>query len=224
MDGNGRWAARQGQPRFMGHQAGYEAMKRIIRCAPDFGIRFLTFYAFSTENWKRPVDEVSFLMALPLRFLEQELQEMNANGVRVIHSGRLDGVPAATRSAIEQAVQNTETNETLTVNLAFNYGGRAEVTDTVRLLAGLIAKGELTAEEIDEQLISSRLYQPALPDPDLIVRASGEQRLSNFLLWQSAYSELIFSDKLWPDFDRDELEKIVDEYSRRQRRYGGTGI
>ena len=223
MDGNGRWATRRGQPRIMGHQAGYEAMRRIIRCAPDFSIRYLTFYAFSTENWQRPLEEVNFLMSLPLWFFEHDLQELKSNGVRVIHSGRLDIVPAKTRSAIEQAVRETVANDILVVNLAFNYGGRAEIADAVRLLANKVAQGQLTPDDVDEEFLSRHLYQPTVPDPDLILRTSGEQRLSNFLLWQTAYSELFFTDTLWPDFDRAELARIIEEYGKRQRRYGGVG-
>jgi len=220
MDGNGRWATARNQPRFMGHQAGYETMKRIIRLAPDYAIEALSFYAFSTENWGRPIEEVEFLMSLPLRFYEQDLAEMQQNGVRVIHSGRLDAVPDKTRHAIEQVVRETAQNDHLIVNLAFNYGGRAELVDAMRQIAAEVAAGGLQPEQLDEALIGARLYQPELPEPDLIVRASGEQRVSNFLLWQGAYSELYFSEKLWPDFDKEELERILEAYKQRNRRYG----
>jgi len=221
MDGNGRWATSRGLPRVMGHQAGYEAMKRLIRQAPELEIKVLTFYCFSTENWARPVDEVDFLMSLPSRFVEQELPELMANNVKVLLSGRLDQVPKAAMRSGERVVAATQNNTGLIVNLAFNYGGRAELLDALQAIAADCLAGRLEPQQITEETVRQHLYQGELPDPDLILRTSGEQRLSNFLLWQSAYSELYFSNSYWPDFDRLELEQIVRDFQQRVRRFGG---
>jgi undecaprenyl diphosphate synthase len=209
----------------VGHQAGLEAMRRMIRAAKHHSIDVLTFFAFSSENWNRPHDEVAFLMSLPIRFVEQDLAELMLNNVRVLHSGRRDNIPAATLEAVDRAVAETANNTAQTVNLAFNYGGQAEIVDAIRKLAEEISSGSLSSEElhkIDEEAISQRLYHPDLTKPDLIVRSSGELRLSNFLLWQGAYSELYFSDKLWPDFTPEDLAEIIANYSKRERRYGGV--
>ena len=221
MDGNGRWAEARGLPRFMGHQAGYETLKRIIRIAPEFAIEMLTFYVFSTENWKRPTDEVNFLMALPLNFVDKDLDELMQNEVRVVISGREGMLPEKTLEALHKVTLATAANSGPIVNLAFNYGGRAEIIDAVRALAFDVAAGTLLPQRIEEADLQAKLYQPELPDPDLIVRSAGELRLSNFLIWQSAYSEFYFSDKFWPDFDRDELASIVSAYRQRKRRFGG---
>ncbi|MCL2497046.1 MAG: isoprenyl transferase [Symbiobacteriaceae bacterium] len=221
MDGNGRWAERRLLPRTMGHQAGLEAMRRLIRAAPARGIKVLTFFAFSTENWQRPPREVEFLMSLPERFVKQDLPELIENKVKVLHSGVTENIPTATLAAIREACQATVANDRLYVNLAFNYGGQQEIVDAVKAIVQDVQGGILAAEEIRAESISARLYHPELPPPDLIVRASGEQRLSNFLLWQSAYAELLFSPLLWPDFDDQELERICSEYTNRQRRFGG---
>ena len=222
MDGNGRWATRRGLPRMEGHRQGFEALKRIMRAAPVYNLSLLTFYAFSTENWRRSAEEVEFLMSLPLSFLEQDLSELMQNKVKVIVSGRRPGVPPRTLEAMDRIVAATADNDALTINLAFNYGGRAEMVDAVRQLVQELLAGDIDLQQIDEAAISARLYQPQLPEPDLIIRTAGEQRLSNFLLWQSSYSELYFSELTWPDFNTEELERVLTAYSRRKRNFGAV--
>lgn len=221
MDGNGRWAERRGLPRRFGHQAGVEAMRRVIEAAGNLRLEVVTLYAFSTENWMRPRDEVDFLMKLPIEWIRRDLHTLMEKNVRLVVTGRLDEIPQETISWITKAVAETSANSGLTVNIALNYGGRAEITDAVRMIAEQVQRGELDPKTIDESTIGAYLYAPQLPDPDLIVRASGEQRLSNFLIWQGAYAELFFSPKLWPDFDEQELVTILDAYRLRDRRFGG---
>ena len=221
MDGNGRWAQNRGRPRIFGHQAGVEAMRRVIRAAPDFSIKYLTFYAFSSENWSRPDQEVSLLMRLPIQFFDSDLPELMRNNVRLLISGRRGGVPQPTLDAIDNAVAQTAGNTGLTVIIAFNYGGRPEIVDAVRQLISDVQAGNVTPQEIDEQELQKRLYHPNVPDPDLIIRSAGELRLSNFLLWQSAYAEFAAWDGFWPDFDREVFEIILGNYRRRVRRFGG---
>lgn len=221
MDGNGRWAKRRGLPRHFGHQAGVEAMRRVIEASKEFGLEAITLYAFSTENWTRPRDEVDFLMRLPIEYIRKDLPSLMKNNIRLVVSGRMNGIPPETQEAVQDAMQQTASNTGLTVNIALNYGGRAEIADALRIIASKVKAGELKVENIDEQLIGQCLYAPYLPDPDIIVRASGEQRLSNFLIWESAYAELYFSEKFWPDFGHDEVAAVLASYQNRDRRFGG---
>ncbi len=221
MDGNGRWAKRRGLPRIVGHRNGMKAVKRATIAADELGVQFLTMYAFSTENWKRPKEEVDFLMRLPEEFLAIELDELIEKNVQVRVMGDMDEVPSYTRKAMEVAVARTEGNTGLILNFALNYGGRKEITDCMQALGRDIQAGLLSPEEITSALIDSRLLSSGLPDPDLLIRTSGEMRLSNFMLWQLAYSELWFTDVYWPEFDKEHLLQAVAEYQRRTRRYGG---
>ena len=217
MDGNGRWAERKGLPRTEGHAAGEEALVDTINGALELGIRYLTVYAFSTENWKRPPDEVRYLMHFNESLLDRRRDELNDKGVRVRFAGRRDWrVPRRLGRRIDDTLALTAGNKTMDFVIAFNYGGRAEIIDAVR---ELVAKGT-KPDKIDERAIRNHLYLPDVPDPDLVVRTSGEYRISNFLLWELAYSELVFSDVLWPDFRRENLFDAVREFQRRDRRFG----
>ena len=219
MDGNGRWAQKRGLPRTEGHAAGEEALFDAVEGALELGVRWLTVYAFSTENWKRPVDEVRYLMGFNERLLTTRRDELHEKGVRVRFAGRRDWrVPKRVLKRMDEAVELTKRNRRMTLTFAFNYGGRAEIVDAVR---ALVADGT-SADRIDEKAIRSRLYNPDMPDPDLVVRTSGEFRISNFLLWELAYSELVFTDVLWPDFRREHLFEAVREFQRRDRRFGGV--
>ena len=219
MDGNGRWAAQRGLPRTEGHIAGEEALFNVVNGALEIGLRWLTVYAFSTENWRRPPDEVRFLMNFNETLLSRRRDELHRRGVRIRFAGRRDRrVPRRVQRAMDEATALTEGDRTMTLTLAFNYGGRAEIVDAVR---DLVADG-IPAGKVNERAIASRLYWPDMPDPDLVVRTSGEYRISNFLLWELAYSELVFSDVLWPDFRSANLYEAVIEYQRRTRRYGGV--
>lgn len=218
MDGNGRWAQRRGLPRTDGHAAGEEALLDTVWGALDAGIRYLTVYAFSTENWKRPVDEVRFLMGFNERLLMTRRDELNAKDVKVQFLGRRDWrVPRRVLKRIIETEELTRDNSAMTLSMAFNYGGRAELVDAVR---DIVREG-VKADKIDERTIRRHLYDPDLPDPELMVRTSGEYRISNFLLWELAYSELVFTDVLWPDFRRGDLYAAIDEFQRRDRRFGG---
>lgn len=225
MDGNGRWAKKRLQPRVMGHKAGMDALQEVTIKASQLGVKVLTVYAFSTENWSRPEDEVSFIMKLPVEFFDKYVPELHRNNVRVQIMGETERLPKDTLTAMERAIAQTAANTGLVLNFALNYGGRAELTLAVRDIAEQVAAGHLSPQEVTESLISERLMTAALPlayrDPDLIIRTSGEQRLSNFLPWQSAYSEFYFTDVLWPDFKGAELEEAIAVYSRRHRRFGG---
>ncbi|HSN03187.1 MAG TPA: polyprenyl diphosphate synthase [Acidimicrobiales bacterium] len=219
MDGNGRWAQRRGLPRTEGHGAGEEALLDATYGALAVGVKALTVYAFSTENWRRPVDEVRYLMNFNRGILERHRDGLNQDGVRITFSGRRDWrVPKRVLTSMDDAAQLTRRNRTMTLNIAFNYGGRAEIVDAV---ARLVADG-VPASKVDEKAIRSRLYHPELPDPDLVVRTSGEFRISNFLLWEMAYSELVFTDVLWPDFRREDLYRAIQEFQSRERRFGGV--
>lgn len=219
MDGNGRWARARNLPRTEGHAAGEEAMFDTVDGALDIGIEWLTMFAFSTENWRRPPDEVRYLMNFNEGILTRHRDDMNAKGVRIRFSGRRDWrVPKRLVRQMDDAMSLTEHNRRLTLTICFNYGGRAEIVDAVRALVS----GGVEAAKIDERSIRSRLYWPDQPDPDLVVRTSGEFRMSNYLLWQLAYSELIFTDVLWPDFRRENLFEAVEEFQSRERRYGGV--
>jgi undecaprenyl diphosphate synthase len=219
MDGNGRWAQRRGLPRTDGHAAGEEALFDTVEGALELGIRWLTVYAFSTENWRRPIDEVRYLVGFNESILVRRCDELDDLGVRIRFSGRRDWrVPKRLIRRMDASSEQTKGNRTLTLTIAFNYGGRAEIVDAVK---ALVADG-VPADKVDERAIRSRLYDPEMPDPDLMVRTSGEHRISNFLLWELAYSELVFTDVLWPDFRREHLQEAVREYQRRDRRFGGV--
>jgi undecaprenyl diphosphate synthase len=222
MDGNGRWATRRGLPRVAGHREGVKTTQAVVRATGDLGIRFLTLYAFSSENWTRPSDEVSTLMSLLEHAIDQELAELMANNVRLKVIGRADGVPAKVRRGIERVVSTTAANTGMTLIMAFNYGGRDELVDAFRTLAREVQAGALRLEEIDEVRVSRALYTDGVPDPDLLIRTSGEMRVSNFLLWQIAYTELWVTDTLWPDFGRRELYLAVADFQSRERRFGGA--
>jgi undecaprenyl diphosphate synthase len=216
MDGNGRWAKARGLPRSAGHRAGTENLRKVLRAAIEFGIEILTIYAFSTENWGRPVGEVRALLAILERVIDRELAELHEEGVQLRHLGRLDRIAPQLRRKILEAIELTKDNQQLILNVAFDYGGRAEL---VRAVQRIIADG-VPAEQVDEALISQHLYTAGLPDPDLIIRTSGEMRISNFLIWQGAYAEFYVPSTLWPDFDKGELYRALESYNRRERRFG----
>ena len=218
MDGNGRWALARGLPRLAGHRAGTENLRRIIEACIEFGIKYLTLYAFSTENWGRPAEEVQGLMRILEDVIDRELQQLHDQGVQLRHIGRLDGLKPILRQKVIQAVEYTRHNDRLILNVAFNYGGRDEIVCAIRR----IIEDGVKKEEITDELISRYLFTAGVPDPDLIIRTSGELRGSNFLIWQGAYSEWYFTPTYWPDFDKEELRKAIIEYSRRERRYGGV--
>lgn len=221
MDGNGRWAKSQGLPRIAGHHNGMKAVKRITMAADKLGVKILTMYAFSTENWKRPKDEVDFLMKLPQEFLAIELDELVENNVQVRMMGYKEDLPDHTLRAMEEAVRQTKHNTGLVLNFALNYGSRREIVEGIREIGHQIASGQLRPEDITEEHIGQHLLSNHLPDPDLLIRTSGELRLSNFMLWQLAYSELWFTDVYWPAFTEQHLYEAIAEYQRRSRRYGG---
>jgi len=216
MDGNGRWARARGLPRAAGHRAGTENLRCVLRAAADFGVPILTIYAFSTENWSRPEGEVKALLTILEGVIDRELQELHQEGVQLRHVGRLKRLPAKLQQKIQQAIELTKNNQRLLLNVAFDYGGRAEIVDAAR---HIIADG-VPADEVTEELISRHLYTAGLPDPDLIIRTSGEMRISNFLIWQGAYAEYYASPANWPDFDKDELYKALRAYTQRERRFG----
>ncbi len=219
MDGNGRWAAKRGLPRTEGHAAGEVALLDTVDGGLELGVRWLTVYAFSTENWRRPPDEVRYLMRFNEGLLERRRDELNDKGVRIRFAGRRDWrVPRRLIRRMDESIALTEANRRMTLTIAFNYGGRAEIVDAVRRL---VADG-IPSSKIDERSLRSRMYYPDMPDPDLVIRTSGEFRVSNFLLWELAYSELIFTDVLWPDFRRHHLFEAIREFQRRDRRYGGV--
>lgn len=220
MDGNGRWAKARGLPRRVGHRQGAENMRRIIEACLDLGVRYLTLYAFSTENWKRPVAEVDYLMGLPGQFYERERHLLHEHHVRVIIIGDIESVPEATREVILQMQSETADYRALTLFIAFNYGGRAELVMVAEMLAKKWQSGELT--KITEADVANVLYTGGFPDPDLVIRCGNEMRISNFLLWQSAYAELYFSHKLWPDFTKRDLVHAIDDFAQRARRFGGV--
>jgi undecaprenyl diphosphate synthase len=223
MDGNGRWAKARGLPRVAGHRRGADAVRRVIRGAGELGIPVLTLFAFSTENWTRPANEVSDLMGLLRHYLRHELEELRKNGARLRVIGDRERLAADIVDDIAAAENMTRDNGRIDVNICINYGSRDEILRATRSLARQVAAGELAAERIDEGLFERELLTAGVPDPDLLIRTSGEQRISNFLLWQCAYAELVFVDTLWPDFGKEHLEQAVAEFRRRERRYGGVG-
>ena len=220
MDGNGRWAKGRGLPRIMGHRRGVDTLKALLRCCRDWGIGALTAYAFSTENWGRPVEEVDFLMTLFERVLRQELMEMMAENVRIRFVGDLAALPISLQAEIQLAVNKTQNNQGIDLTVATNYGGREEIVHACRALATQVKAGRLAPEDITEALFSQHLYTANLRDPDLLIRTSGEMRISNFLLWQLAYAEIYVTDTLWPDFNISEFHRALAAYQQRDRRFG----
>jgi undecaprenyl diphosphate synthase len=221
MDGNGRWAAARGLPRGEGHRRGVEALRRTVRAASDLGIRVLTIFSFSAENWSRPRLEILDLMGLLRRFIRHDLAELHRNGVRVRVIGELDGLAPDIKRLLQEAEELTEENDQLTLVVAFNYGARQEIARAAKRLAQEVAAGRIEAASIDANRLAGHFDAPDLPDPDLLIRTGGDLRLSNFLLWQAAYSELVFVPTYWPDFDRAQLEAAIVEFHQRERRFGG---
>lgn len=217
MDGNGRWARRRGLPRLMGHRAGTENIRRIVHACVENNVKYLTVYAFSTENWSRPSDEVQGLMTILGEVIRKETPELSREGVQIRHMGHMENVPPALQEAIAYSLETTKHNSRLILSVCFNYGGR---DDVVRAVRKIVAEGA-TPESITEETISQHLDTCGIPDPDLIIRTAGEMRLSNFLLWQAAYAEYYSTETTWPDFDKDEFKKALDEYGRRHRKFGG---
>lgn len=221
MDGNGRWAQSRNLPRMAGHNAGMIAMKEIVKASSILGVKHLTVYAFSTENWKRSMDEISGIFKLLILYVEKELKELHENNVKVKILGDYEKLPPEAVKSLERTLETTKDNTGLQFNIALNYGGRDEILRSVKSLAKEIEAGRLTADEITEEMVADHLYTAGIPDPDMIIRTSGEMRLSNYLLWQCAYSEFIFTDVLWPDFTREEYEKAIEIFQNRKRRFGG---
>ncbi|QYY85841.1 isoprenyl transferase [Pediococcus pentosaceus] len=223
MDGNGRWAQKRFMPRVAGHKRGMEVVKTITKSASKLGVKVLTLYAFSTENWKRPQDEVSFLMKLPITFFNKFVPELIEEGVQVRVTGDIDGLPQATQDAVRKAIEDTAQGTKMILNFALNYGSRDEITKMVQSIAQAVNTKQLDVDKIDEQVIENHLqtnFLGELSNPDVLIRTSGEERISNFLLWQIAYSELVFTDTLWPDFDEKIFIEMIKEYQKRNRRFG----
>ncbi len=221
MDGNGRWALRRGLPRALGHRAGVESLRDMVRVCSELNIMVLTVYAFSTENWKRPQEEINILMDLLVEYLNKEILELCQKGVRINPIGRLDELPQQAIDALRMAVERSRMNNDLILNLALNYGGRTEIVDAVRAIASEFQEGVLNIDQINNKLISDRLYTAGQPDPDLLIRPSGDFRVSNFLLWQLAYTEFWYTSIMWPDFRREHLLQALVDFQRRGRRFGG---
>ncbi len=216
MDGNGRWALKRGLPRLAGHKAGTENLRRIIKACVEFGVKYLTIYAFSTENWGRPKEEVLGLMRILEDVIDRELEELNQQGVQLRHIGQLERLPGFLQEKVISAIEKTKHNQQLIINIAFNYGGRDEIIHAIQH----IIRAGIPAENVTSDLVSQYLYTAGNPDPDLIIRTSGELRISNFLIWQAAYSEWYVTPTYWPDFDKDEFKKALESYANRDRRYG----
>ena len=223
MDGNGRWASRRGLPRSAGHREGANNLKKIVRYSDEIGIKYLTVYAFSTENWSRPKDEVDTLMSLLLEFLKNADKEIAGKNVKIKVIGDSNGLTEEIKREIVRVTESTKKNNGLTLVIALNYGSRSEIVEMVRRIAVEVKRGGLTIDAINEPLVANYLYTAGIPDPDLVIRPSGENRLSNFLLWQSSYAEFWYSDILWPDFSRKDLLEAIEVYQKRNRRYGGVG-
>ena len=221
MDGNGRWAKQHGLERVEGHRAGAVAVKNLVESLKKTGIQYLTLYAFSTENWKRSKEEVDALMELLAEFIDANLPLLMENDVRLLVSGRIEGLPEKAREKLKDAIRKSSANTSGTVIFALNYGGRAEIADAAKKIALKVQKREISPEDIDEKLFAQNLYLPEVPDPDLLIRTSGELRLSNFLLWELSYAEIYVTDTYWPDFDLTELDKAIDAFQKRNRRFGG---
>ena len=223
MDGNGRWAKKKGLSRIIGHQQGADAVKEIVTLSREIGIRWLTLYAFSEENWKRPAHEVQALMRLLSRFLKNELGEMQKNGIRLKTIGRTSRLPKRTRDILLDTMEKTSSNSRMTLTLALSYGARQEIQDAIQKIVERVQRGEMAADEITEQVVSDALYTSGMPDPDLLIRTSGEYRISNFLLWQISYSEIYITPTLWPDFGKNEYLAAIRDYQKRDRRFGSIG-
>lgn len=221
MDGNGRWAKSRMMPRTFGHKAGVETIKKIVKESDRLGIKYMTLYAFSTENWKRPEEEVSALMSLLVSFLRKELEELNQNNIKILAIGDITRLPKAAYDELTSSIEKTKDNTGLILSLALNYGGRNDIISVVKGISEKVKKGELSVDDIDESVFSNSLSTHNSPDPDFVIRTSGEQRLSNFLLWEVAYSEFYYTDVHWPDFDEKELHKAIYTYQKRDRRFGG---
>lgn len=220
MDGNGRWARKRGLPRAAGHKQGVETVRDIVKACVGLGVKYLTLYTFSTENWKRPKDEVTTLMRLIVKSLQSETNELNANGIRLTTIGNMDALPSVVQNELNEAIKKTSGNQIMTLNLALSYSGRWEIVEAVRKIALLCKDGKLKSDEINENLISKHLTTGNMPDPDLLIRSGGEFRVSNFLLWQIAYSEIFITDVLWPQFKREYLYDAIKDYQKRERRFG----
>ena len=220
MDGNGRWAKARGMSRTQGHLEGVKRVEEIIKAAHNRGIKFLTIYAFSTENWSRPQDEVSMIMRTFIMVLNQKTKELKKNGVRINFIGQRQGLPTEVLKAMDEAALVTRGNSAMTLNIAFNYGARGEIIDAIKSILTQVREGKIKTDDINEALVSSHLYTKGQPDPDLLIRTSGEERISNFLLWQLSYAELYFSDKCWPEFNEEEFSKALTNYAQRERRWG----
>lgn len=222
MDGNGRWAKKRGLPRNIGHREGSNALKRVVEACDSIGIKYFTVYAFSTENWKRPKNEVDTLMSLLLEYLRDSDRELAGKNVRIRVLGYIKGLPPEIQKEVDRVMENTKSNTGLNLNIALNYGSRDEILHGVKHIIKDVKAGKIDAEKINEQTFSEYLYTSGIPDPDLVIRTSGEMRVSNFLLWQMAYSEFWFTDVLWPDFKKEHIIEAVKEYQKRNRRYGGV--
>ncbi|HIP40774.1 MAG TPA: isoprenyl transferase [Desulfocapsa sulfexigens] len=222
MDGNGRWAKQQNKPRLYGHKVGVDSVQAIVECAAEWGVEVLTLYAFSTENWKRPADEVGGLMGLLKNYLQKELSRMLKNNIRLTCIGDVEKLPKDVHKVLKNTISDTSKNDKLTLNLALSYGGRSEMIRAVRMIAAEVKSGDIKTDDIDEKLIDSHLYTAGLPDPDLLIRTGGEARLSNFLLWQASYAEIYFTDAMWPEFREEAFASAIAEYQRRERRFGKT--
>ncbi len=222
MDGNGRWATQRGLPRIMGHRAGIESVREAVRACRDVGVEWLTLFTFSSENWRRPPDEVSFLMNMLKELLAKETEELHRNGVRIRYMGRISLLPQEVQEELQKSVDRTKDNTSLNLVLALSYGGQAEIADAARTIAERALAGEVDPGRIDEETFQGFLYIPDMPPVDLLIRTSMELRISNFMLWQTAYAELYFTETLWPDFRKPELLKALEDFARRERRFGGV--
>ncbi len=220
MDGNGRWAKRRGMPRLVGHNAGTETLKKIVKESKKLGIKYITFYAFSTENWKRPSDEVNGLMNILVKFIQSEVDEIHENHIKINILGDIERLPSYAKEQVEYAIKLTEKNDAMYFNIALNYGSRDEIISAVKKIANDVKQNKIEIDSIDEALFSNYLYTSGMPDPDLLIRTSGEKRLSNFLLWQLAYSEFEFLSVYWPDFNEQVYQNALHEYQKRNRRFG----
>ena len=223
MDGNGRWAKRHNKPRVFGHRNGVKAVRQVTEASAELGIKYLTLYAFSKENWRRPIAEVNTLMRLFVSTVSKELDTLNKNNIRLEAIGDLERLPSSTYNALVDAMEKTKSNNHMTLILALNYSGRWEITEMVKRLSKAVSEGERSLEELSEELVAQNLATKNYPDPELMIRTSGEHRISNFLLWQLSYSELVFSNTLWPDFSKEDLYQCILEFQRRERRFGMTG-
>lgn len=224
MDGNGRWAAARGLPRSAGHKTGIDAVRRTVKAASDFGIEYLTIYAFSTENWSRPKTEVTFLLDLLRRFIRQDVAELHASGVKIKIIGARDDLQPAMVAMLDDAEKLTAGNSKLNLVVAFNYGSRQEIARAARRIAAAVAAGDMRADEVGVETLNLQLDTAGIPDPDLLIRTGGEQRISNFLLWQCAYSEFVFVNEFWPDFDAVIFKRALDQFASRDRRFGGVKV